>query len=56
MRINQAQRMAIAGGGVPLTRIVVNIDTGLVVWEPTGEVRTLRCKIIEQQAEERKAS
>lgn len=56
MRINQAQRMAIAGGGVPLTRIVVNTEAGLVIWEPSGEVRTLRCRLIERQAEERKAS
>lgn len=41
--IETIRKTAIANGGVPAVPVsIFNADRHLVVWKPTGEVRTLR--------------
>lgn len=54
MKLRQALLDARENGGVPRQRVLINLDGLLVIWEPTGEVRTLRT--VAQQERERVAS
>lgn len=43
-KIQQIRALASIGGGVPATPMLIEVNGDLVVWEPSGEVKTLRIK------------